>query len=109
MGDRRSNDLWEHPERFADLLGDDQIWKLLLQAGRSEGAIEQSLKTLEMSYLAKHAFSLAQSFNIFYHSHHILSQKDSRRQTCYLAVADTARRAMTQSLALLGIEVPERM
>ena len=101
--------LREHPEQFADLLQDDQIWKLLLQAGRSEGATEQSLKTLEMSYLAKHAFSLAQIFNIFYHSHHILSQKDSRKQTCYLAVADTARRAMTRSLALLGIEVPERM
>lgn len=105
----RQEDLWEHPERFADLLEDDQIWKLLLQAGRSEGAIEQSFKTLEMSYLAKHAFSLAQIFNIFYHSHHILSQKDSRKQTCYLAVADTARQAMTRSLALLGIEVPERM
>ena len=102
-------DLREHPEDFADLLRDDQIWKLLLQAGRSEGAVEQSLKTLEMSYLAKHAFSLAQLFNIFYHSHHILSQQDSRKQACYLAVADTARRALKRSLALLGIEVPERM
>ena len=101
--------LVENPEQYSDLLQDDQIWKLLLQAGRSESASEQSLKTLEMSYLAKHAFSLAQIFNIFYHSHHILSQKDSRKQTCYLAVADTARRAMTRSLALLGIDVPERM
>ena len=59
--------------------------------------------------MARHAFTLAQQFNLFYHKHHILSEEDIIRQTFYLTVADTARKGMTRIVNLLGIEVPERM
>ena len=70
---------------------------------------EQSIRTLEMSYLAKHAFVLAQSFNSFYHKHHILSEKDPTSKCFYLTVANTARLGLIKVLNLLGIEIPEKM
>ena len=64
---------------------------------------------MEISYLAKHAFTLAQRFNLFYHNYHILSEKDSLKKDFYLAVADTSRQGLLRTLDLLGIEVPEKM
>lgn len=100
---------WSQEEVLKDLLQDDEIWGLLAHTGRLEDAIEQSLQTLELSHLAKHAFTLAQLFNIFYHKYHILSEGDSYKKRFYLTVADAARQGLLKAIDLLGIEVPERM
>jgi arginyl-tRNA synthetase len=92
-----------------DFLGSNEIWSLLLQAARTDLVLEQCERSLEVSLLAKHAFTLAQQFNLFYHKHHILSEPDLGRQDFYLIVADLVRQSLTRVLDLLGIEVPERM
>ncbi len=101
--------LWRHRERIDKLLGDNEIWSILLQTARIEDIVRQSVETMEVSYLAKHAFTLAQRFNLFYHNYHILSEKDRLKKNFYLAVADTARQGLLRTLDLLGIEVPEKM
>ncbi|MGH9338486.1 MAG: arginine--tRNA ligase [Acidobacteriota bacterium] len=103
------NHLWNQAELLEGYLSEDEIWNLLLLLARIEEALEQSVRTMEVSYLAKHIFSLAQQFNFFYHGHHILSEQDLVRKSFYLAVADTARQGLLNSLELLGIEVPEKM
>ena len=100
---------WQHRERINELLSDNEIWSILLQTARIEDIVRQSVETMEVSYLAKHAFTLAQQFNLFYHSYHILSEKDSLKKNFYLAVANTARQGLLRTLDLLGIEVPEKM
>lgn len=106
-GHRRQ--LWQKPESISGFLQDDEIWGLLLQVARIDETIEQALRSMEIAYLAKHAFTLAQQFNLFYHRYHILSEADPLKKTFYLTVADTARQGLMKTLNLLGIQVPERM
>ncbi|MEE8161350.1 MAG: DALR anticodon-binding domain-containing protein, partial [Acidobacteriota bacterium] len=86
-----------------------EVWSLLLQTSRLDETIEQATRTLEMSSLAKYAFTLAQQFNLFYHKHHILSEEDPTSKCFYLTVADTTRLGLLRILDLLGIQVPEKM
>lgn len=106
---KRRDEMWERPEALADVLADPDLWSLLLHVARIDDTIDQSIRTLEMSYLAKHAFTLAQQFNLFYHRCHILSEENRFRKTFYLSLAHTAREGLQKALDLLGIEVPERM
>jgi arginyl-tRNA synthetase len=101
--------MWEEPHSITELIDDDELWSLLLQTARLDEAIEQTIGTLEISHLAKHAFTLAQQFNLFYHRYHILSERDTTKRCFYLTVADTARQGLLKCLDLLGIPVPERM
>ena len=107
--ERESEKMWKQPDSMADLISDDEIWSLLLQTARLDEAMEQAIQTLEISYLAKHAFNLAQQLNFFYHTYHILSEGDPMKKCFYLSVADAARQGLLKSFDLLGIEVPERM
>lgn len=95
--------------RLKEFLADDESWALILDVARIEESVLQSIETLEISTVARHAFNLAQQFNLFYHKHHILSEEDILKKTFYLEVADTARKGLTKIVNLLGIEVPERM
>ncbi|MFQ5740355.1 MAG: arginine--tRNA ligase [Acidobacteriota bacterium] len=101
--------LWDKPSQLSRLLADDEIWSLLLSTARIEQTMAQSLKALEMSHLAKHAFTLAQCFNLFYHKHHILSEPNADRRNFHLMIADIARQGLLKILAILRIEVPEKM
>jgi arginyl-tRNA synthetase len=88
------------------LLEDNSIWGLLTLVARIEDVVSPSL---ELSYLAKHTFTIAQQFNLFYHRYRILSEEDAARKSFYLCVADLARLGLLRSLELLGIQTPERM
>lgn len=101
-------ELWDHDQVRA-LLNDNAVWQLLLDIGRTQDVVEQSIDSLELAGIAKHAFNVAQQFNLFYHRHHILSERDETKRLFYLTVADTGRRGLIRLLELLGIEVPERM
>ena len=91
------------------ILSDNKVWQLVLTIARTDDVMEKSLRSLELSHLARHAFLIAQQFNLFYHSCHILSEKDIMKRSLLLAVTDSARRSLTNILELLGMEVPERM
>jgi arginyl-tRNA synthetase len=101
--------LWRQPDAVNDLLAVSELWEVLLQAARIDDMIDQSVKTMEMSYLAKHAFTLAQQFNLFYHKYHILSEEDPLKKQLLLTVADISRLGLERTMKLLGIDVPERM
>ena len=47
--------------------GGHELWALVLEASRLDEVVEQVIRSLEFSVLAKYAFSLAQAFNAFYH------------------------------------------
>ena len=95
--------------QLPELLEENESWGLILDVARVEEAVQQAVDTLEISAVARHAFMLAQQFNLFYHKHHILSEENEIKQTFYLTIADTARKGLTRIVNLLGIEVPERM
>ena len=88
---------------------DDELWELWLRAGQLSSMVEQCISTTEPAYAAKYAFQLAQQFNNFYHKHHILTETDEARKGFLLATAAVVRRALIQSLELMGISAPSVM
>ncbi|MCA1580099.1 MAG: arginine--tRNA ligase [Acidobacteria bacterium] len=88
---------------------EDDLWSLLLDAASLPDVADRAVESLELSTLARHAFTLAQSFNQFYHRHPILQEPDAALRNRRLAVARIFRREMSRALELLGIPEPGRM
>jgi arginyl-tRNA synthetase len=95
--------------RFLEDQQSDDIWELWVMAGQIDRAIEQCIKTAELTFIAKYAFQLAQKFHNFYHKHHILTETDDAKKDFLLATAAVVRRALIQSLELMGIGAPSVM
>ena len=85
------------------------LWDLVLEASRLEEVAEQAIRTLELSSLAKYAFTLAQSFNGFYHQYPVLKESDQDVRLCRAAVVVYVRDQLSRALELMGCEVPTRM
>ena len=88
---------------------DAEFWELWLRAGQLSMTVQQCINTTEPAHAAKFAFQLAQMFNNFYHKHHILTEADQARKRFLLATAAVVRRALVESLAMMGIEAPPVM
>ena len=90
------------------------LWALVLEASRLDEAVEQSLRSLEFSILAKFAFSLAQGFSGYYNlkpasrSTILNEERDDVRRWRAAAVI-YVRNQLTRALDLMGVEVPPRM
>jgi arginyl-tRNA synthetase len=95
-----------------DELSDDSdhgLWALVLDAARLDDIVEQVVRSLEFSVLAKYAFGLAQRFNAFYHQSSILNETDPSRKRWRAAGVAYFRDQLTRTLDLMGIAVPSRM
>jgi arginyl-tRNA synthetase len=89
--------------------GDHSLWAVAFEASRLDDIVEQVVRTLEFSVLAKYAFGLAQLFNAFYHRSPILGEADLDRKRWRAAGVAYVRAQLTRALDLMGIEVPTRM
>ena len=92
--------------------GDDdshELWGLVLEAGRLDEVVEQAVRTLELSVVAKYAFGLAQAFNAFYHRYPILNEERPDVRIWRAAAVAIYRNQLTRALQLMGCAVPARM
>jgi arginyl-tRNA synthetase len=87
----------------------DELWNLVLEASRLDEAVDTSVRSLELSVIAKFAFSLAQSFNAFYHRQPILKEERADVRMWRAAAVAYVRRQLTQALTLMGCDAPARM
>jgi arginyl-tRNA synthetase len=87
----------------------DDLWALALEAAGLGRIAAAAVAQQEPALVVKWAFGLAQQFNLFYHTHHILSEADPERKALLLLLARLVERQLTRALELLGIEVPEKM
>jgi arginyl-tRNA synthetase len=85
------------------------LWGLMLEAARLDEVVEQSVRTLELSVLAKYAFGLAQAFNGFYHKYTILNEEREDVRIWRAAAVAYYRRQLTTALELMGCAVPQKM
>ncbi len=95
------------------LTADDEeahdLWGLVLEAARLDEVVEQSVRTLELSVLAKYTFGLAQTFNGFYHKYSILNEEREDVRAWRAAAVAYYRTQLTKALELMGCVVPEKM
>ena len=92
--------------------GDDEahdLWGLVLEAARLDEVVDQAVRTLELSVLAKYAFGLAQAFNGFYHRYPILNEERADVRLWRAAAVAYYRAQLTRALELMGCTVPAKM
>jgi arginyl-tRNA synthetase len=95
--------------RLLDGTESDELWSLILLAAQLSAYCAQAVASREPAAVAKYAFTLAQSFNNFYHKYRILPEPDIDRKEFLLLIVDVVMQTLERALDLLGIEVPERM
>jgi arginyl-tRNA synthetase len=82
---------------------------MVLEASRLDDVVDQVVRSLEFSGLAKYAFGLAQMFNAFYHRYPILGEERQELKRWRAAAVSYVRDELTRTLTLMGIDVPARM
>ena len=92
-----------------ELEGDSALWAVVFEAARLDDVVEQVVRSLEFSVLAKYAFGLAQMFNAFYHRYSILNEEQADRKRWRAAGVAYFRAQLARALDLMGIDVPTRM
>ena len=99
-----------------ELTGDNgnELWSLVLDAARLDEVVEQVIRSLEFSVLAKYTFSLAQAFNGYYNLQppsrsSILNEERDDVRRWRAAGVMYVRNQLTRALDLMGVEIPSRM
>ena len=82
----------------------------LIQKLNEYGAVvEQAGKDYSPSGIANYCYELTKEFNQFYHDYSILKEDDVNKKAVRLVLAKNVAKVIKNGMALLGIEVPERM
>ncbi len=72
-------------------------------------AVRQAGNDFSPAVIANYAYSLACDFNSFYHDYSILNEADANVRALRLTLSATVAKVIRSAMALLGIEVPNRM
>jgi len=96
-------------EALGRQLESEDFWQLLLMASKTDSAIDRAVASGEPSHVARYAFQLAQAFNNFYHGYQVLSEENREKRTFLLWMTHYFRNRLEDTLAVLGIDVPEYM
>ena len=71
--------------------------------------VKQAGDEFSPAVICNYAYALACDFNSFYHDYSILNEPDADKRALRIALSAEVARVIARAMALLGIEVPERM
>ena len=83
--------------------------ELIQKMSEYGAAVEQAGKDYSPSGIANYCYELTKVFNQFYHDFSILNEPDEQKKAIRLMLAKNVAKIIKNAMALLGIEVPERM
>ena len=89
-------------------LSDKEV-ELIQKMSEYGAAVEQAGKDYSPSGIANYCYELTKVFNQFYHDFSILNEPDEQKKAVRLMLAKNVAKIIKNAMALLGIEVPERM
>ncbi len=76
---------------------------------RYESKLAEAVKEYSPAVVANYAYELAKSYNQFYQSIPIFAESDRDKLAFRIAFTEAVGNVLKKAMALLGIEVPERM
>ena len=98
------------PTALADNMPLNDKEKDIVQKMNDFGAaVEQAGKDYSPSGIANYCYELTKEFNQFYHDYSILGADTQDEKIVRLVIAANVGKTLKNGMALLGIEVPERM
>lgn len=71
--------------------------------------IQKAADTLSPAIIANYSYDVAKAFNSMYQELSIVKEEDSAKQQNRLMLCKATQQTLSNSMALLGIELPERM
>ena len=83
--------------------------ELIQKMNEFGAAVEQAGKDYSPSGIANYCYELTKAFNQFYHDYSILGAASADEKVVRLVLARNVAKTLRNGMALLGIEVPERM
>ena len=95
-------------QREGAKLNDKEI-ELVQKMNDYAAAVEQAGKDYSPSGIANYCYELTKEFNQWYHDYSILGAEDEATRDLRLVIARNVAKIIKNGMALLGIEVPERM
>lgn len=87
----------------------DKELALIQRLADFPAAVRQAGNDFSPAVIANYAYSLACDFNSFYHDYSILNESDADVRALRLTLSATVAKVIRSAMALLGIEVPNRM
>ena len=93
----------------ASLPVNEKETELIQKMSEYGAAVAQAGKDYSPSGIANYCYELTKQFNQFYHDYSILNAETPEAKTVRLVLAANVAKIIKNGMALLGIEVPERM
>lgn len=87
----------------------DKELALIQRLADFPASVRQAGNDFSPAVIANYAYSLACDFNSFYHDYSILNEADANVRALRLTLSATVAKVIRSAMALLGIEVPNRM
>ncbi len=84
-------------------------WELVTLLNRLPEVVNLAVEHLELSQVAKYAFTLAQKFNSFYHKYPVMKEPDPLWKEARVALTYLFIAGMRPVLGVMGIPIPRRM
>lgn len=106
---RKAGDAAAHAQAPLNAVLSDKEVELIQKMSEYGAAVEQAGKDYSPSGIANYCYELTKVFNQFYHDYSILNEVDEQKKTVRLVIARNVAKVIRNAMALLGIEVPERM
>lgn len=83
--------------------------KLIVSLEQFPAVIEQASTEHNPSVLAIYAFTIAKDYNTFYTEHSVMNAESAEKKQLRLQLCEMTANVIHSAMALLGIQVPERM
>lgn len=87
----------------------DEEKEIIKNILKLNSSYEIAYKEKSLNNLCLASYDLASAFSTFYNNHKILTEKDERKKASYISLLKLVKKALTQALDVLAIEVPEKM
>ena len=97
------------PQEAAKAQPDEIETQLIQKISDFPTVLAEAGRSYSPALLANYAYDLAKTYNRFYYDHPVLKEENSAVRALRLLISAIVARTLRNTVALLGIEMPERM
>ncbi len=94
---------------FSDVVPNDKEIALMQRLAMFGDTVAEAARAFSPALVANYAYDLVKEYNQFYHDCSILREENQAVRSLRLQLSETVALTVKKALALLGIDVPERM
>ena len=94
---------------YAEAVPNEKEQVLIQKIADFPGVVAEAGRSYSPALIANYCYDLAKEYNQFYHDYSILKEEDAPTRCLRLNLSQLVARTLRDGVALLGMEMPERM